>query len=32
KLQPIDRARSQLSKTPLIAFLLLLQAEIGRIG
>eukprot|EP00984_Skeletonema_dohrnii_P026527 scaffold15883_cov155-Skeletonema_dohrnii-CCMP3373.AAC.2 len=32
KLQPIDRARSQLSKMPLIAFLLLLQAKISRIG
>ena len=32
KLQPIDRAQWGLSKTPLIAFLLLLQAEIWRIG
>ena len=32
ELQPIDRARSQLSKTPLIAFLRLLQAKIRRVG
>ena len=29
---PIDRAQRELSKTPIIAFLLLLQAEISRIG
>jgi len=32
ELQPIDRARSQLSKTPLIAFLQPLQAKIWRNG
>ena len=31
KLQPIDRARSQLSKTPRITFLLPIQAEISTI-
>eukprot|EP00984_Skeletonema_dohrnii_P010230 scaffold3993_cov81-Skeletonema_dohrnii-CCMP3373.AAC.4 len=32
KQQPIDRARSQLSNEPLIAFKRLLQAEISRIS